>query len=112
MKGDIKHQPINEHATKDKAQPMQLLTLDSLIKEALLGDTKLSLTQFRELCNIPKVTWYRRMQEPEKFSVEEIKAMADVMVRLAHLSNKPATVTPALVLEAILNQIKLKEEKQ
>ncbi|MFC5534740.1 hypothetical protein ACFPQ1_10585 [Rhodocytophaga aerolata] len=91
---------------------MQLFTLDSLIKDALKGDTKLSLTQFRELCSIPKVTWYRRMQEPEKFSVEEIKAMADVMVRLAHLSNKPVTVTPALVLEAILNQIKLKEEKQ
>jgi hypothetical protein len=112
MKGDLKHQPINKQATKDTSQPVQLPTLDSLIKEALQGDTKLSLTQFRELCNIPKVTWYRRMQEPEKFSVEEIKAMADVMVRLAHLSNKPATVTPSLVLEAILNQIKLKEEKQ
>lgn len=86
------------------------LTLDSLIKEALQGDTKLSITQFRELCNIPKVTWYRRMQEPQNFSVEEIKAMADVLIRLAHLSNKPATVTPAQVLEAILNQIKLKEE--
>jgi hypothetical protein len=49
------------------------------------------------------------MQEPQNFSVEEIKAMADVLVRLAHLSNKPATVTPAQVLEAILNQIKLKE---
>ncbi|QHT65368.1 hypothetical protein GXP67_01090 [Rhodocytophaga rosea] len=110
MKGDIKQQPINKQATKDKFQPVPLLTLDFLIKEALQGDTKLSITQFRELCNIPKVTWYRRMQEPQNFSVEEIKAMADVLVRLAHLSNKPATVTPAQVLEAILNQIKLKEE--
>jgi uncharacterized protein YfkK (UPF0435 family) len=108
MKGDIKHQPINKQATKDKAQQVQLITLDSLIKEALHGETKLSITQFRELCNIPKVTWYRRMQEPQNFSVEEIKAMADVLVRLAHLSNKPATVTPAQVLEAILNQIQLK----
>ena len=110
MKGDNKHQPIDKQTKKDIAQPAQLLTLDSLIKEALQGDTKLSITQFRELCNIPKVTWYRRMQEPQNFSVEEIKAMADVLVRLAHLSNKPATVTPAQVLEAILNQIKLKEE--
>ena len=110
MKGDNKDQPINKQTIKDIAQPAQLLTLDSLIKEALQGDTKLSITQFRELCNIPKVTWYRRMQEPQNFSVEEIKAMADVMVRLANLSNKPTTVTPAHVLEAILNQIKIKEE--
>jgi uncharacterized protein YfkK (UPF0435 family) len=109
MKGDIKHQDIEKPITKGKAQVEKILTFDSLIKEALQGDTKLSITQFRELCNIPKVTWYRRMQEPQNFSVEEIKAMADVLVRLAHLSNKPATVTPAQVLEAILNQIKLKE---
>jgi hypothetical protein len=83
--------------TKDQS----LITLNSLIE-----DSPLTVTQLMELCEFKRFTWYNRIKQPEKFTVEEIEKIAEVLLNVAHLFKKPETITPSLVFEAIRNQIK------
>lgn len=91
---------------KRNTRKESLITLNSLIE-----DSPLTVTQIMELCDFKRFTWYNRIKQPEKFTVEEIEKIAEVLLNVAHLYKKPETITPALVFEAIRNQIKELKKK-
>ncbi|MDO1450725.1 hypothetical protein Q0590_30915 [Rhodocytophaga aerolata] len=78
-----------------------------LTLQALIDESKLSISDLSTLIEINRATFYRRLEHPEKFTIEEVIRMAKVFHDAAVLHKRNKTITPQIVFDAISNQIQV-----
>lgn len=79
--------------------------IKNLFKEVSGGVIQVTLNYFLEKNKIPLATWFRRMKNPSKFTVEEIESIAMGLSEISKLASKPIVYTPSMILEAIRIQV-------